>query len=163
LSILKSDKMIQRIQSLYLFLSTILSFWFLNGLILNFENKAGTLIKITFTGVMKSTEGQGYELVERLFPLSALLILIPLLSLITILFFKKRRVQMSITRILTGLVICLLIASVYYSFKIIAEYNAIIVPGIKMVLPFLVLILVLLAQRGIRRDDELVKSFDRLR
>jgi hypothetical protein len=112
---------------------------------------------------MKLTERQEFEFVGKLFPLSALMILIPLLSLITIFLFKNRSLQISLVRVLTGLVLCLLLASVFYSVKTITEYSASIEPGAKMVLPLLLLILVLLAYRGIKKDDELVKSYDRLR
>ena len=38
-----------------------------------------------------------------------------------------------------------------------------IIPGIKMVVPLLILIFGILAQRGIKHDENLVRSYDRLR
>jgi hypothetical protein len=43
------------------------------------------------------------------------------------------------------------------------NYAAEIVPGIKMVIPFIIMIAAILAYRGIASDDRLVKSYDRLR
>jgi hypothetical protein len=65
--------------------------------------------------------------------------------------------------ILTGLVLGLILVSFYYSYSVMSKYDATLVPGIKMSLPFLQLILSVLAFKGIKKDDKLVKSYDRLR
>ena len=155
--------MIQRIQSLYLLLTTLLSLLFLNGSFLSFINKTGTVIKITFTSMVKSSEGQGIELINKLLPLSIIILLIPILSLVTIFVFKKRNIQLLLSKILIGLVTGLILVSGYYSYIIITDYSGEIVPGVKMALPLIMLILSILAFRGIRKDDRLVKSYDRLR
>ena len=155
--------MIQRIQSLYLLLTTLLSLLFLNGSILNFINNSGSAIRITFTGIVKSSEGQGIEVINNLLPLSVIIVIIPVLSLITIFFFKNRNVQVWLSGILITLVAGMILISIYCSYLIITQYNGEIVPGIKMALPLLLLILSILAFRGIRKDDRLVKSYDRLR
>ena len=155
--------MIQRIQSLYLFLTTLLALLFLNGSILSFINKSGSFIKVTFTGIEKFTEGQGSELIEKLLPLSIVLILITVVSLVTIFYFKKRAVQIWLSGILIGLVSFLILACGHSSYMIMKKYSAEIVPGVKMALPFLMLIFSILAYRGIKKDDQLVKSYDRLR
>jgi len=155
--------MIQRIQSLYLLLTTLLSLLFLNGSILNFINNSGSAIRITFTGIVKSSEGQGIEVINNLLPLSVIIVIIPVLSLITIFFFKNRNVQVWLSGILITLVAGIILISIYCSYLIITQYNGEIVPGIKMALPLLLLILSILAFRGIRKDDRLVKSYDRLR
>ena len=155
--------MIQRIQSLYLLLTTLLSLLFLNGSILNFINNSGSAIRITFTGIVKSSEGQGIEVINNLLLLSVIIVIIPVLSLITIFFFKNRNVQVWLSGILITLVAGMILISIYCSYLIITQYNGEIVPGIKMTLPLLLLILSILAFRGIRKDDRLVKSYDRLR
>ena len=43
------------------------------------------------------------------------------------------------------------------------KYGAELEPGLKMVIPLLIMISVTLAYRGISKDDRLVKSYDRLR
>jgi len=155
--------MIQRIQSLYLFLITALSLFFLSGSFLNFSDKSGSVIKITFTSIIKSTGGQGFESLDRLWPLSIISVLIVILSFVTIFFYNKRNVQLWLSKILT-LVICgLILILVYYSYVIITRYNGRFVPGITMVLLLLILIFSVLAARGIKKDDQLVKSYDRLR
>jgi len=51
----------------------------------------------------------------------------------------------------------------YYSYSIIDKYNASIDPGLKMIFPILILVFNILAYFGIRKDERLVKSYDRLR
>jgi hypothetical protein len=155
--------MIQRIQSLYLFLTTLLSMLFLNGSILNFINKTGSAIKITFKGLEESTWGKGFELVEKLLPLSFLAILIPVIALATIFLFKKRNIQLWLVRILIVLIFAFIIVSGLYSYVLSTKYKIDLQPGIKMAVPVLQLIFSFLAFRGIKKDDDLVKSYDRLR
>ena len=155
--------MIQRIQSLYLLLTTLLSLLFLNGSFLSFINKTGAVIKITFKGIEEGSADQGFALIDTLLPLSIVLILITALSLITIFFFKKRAVQIWLSGILIGLVSFLILACGHSSYLIMTKYSGEIVPEVKMALPFLMLIFSILAFRGIKKDDHLVKSYDRLR
>lgn len=155
--------MIQRIQSVYLFLTTVMSIIFLQGSFLSFINKTGDVFKIGFTDIVRSTQGQAPEIVGGIIPLTIIVILVAVLSLITIFLFKNRKLQLLFSVILTGLISVLILVSFYYSYSVISEYDATFVPGVKMALPFLQLIFSILAYRGIKKDDQLVKSYDRLR
>ena len=155
--------MIQRIQSLYLLLTTLLSLLFLKGSFLNFVDKTGSVIKVTFNGIIRDTGGQGFELIEKLLPLTALIILIPAISLVIIFIFKNRKIQLWLALSVIILIVGFIFVSIFYSWFVITEYGAELVPGFKMVIPVLILIFSILAYRGIRKDDNLVKSYDRLR
>ncbi len=155
--------MIQRLQSVYLSLTTLLSLLFLNGSIINFIDKSGSVFKITFSWIVKETAGKGLEVVEKLIPLSIVIILIPLISLISIFFYRNRKIQLRLTLIVITSIIGFIILSGFYSMKVITGFGAEIVPGYKMVIPVLMLIFSFLAYRGIKKDDQLVKSYDRLR
>ena len=155
--------MIQRIQSVYLLLTTLLSVLFLKGSYLNFIDKSGSVIEITFRGIIRDSGGQGFVLIEKLLPLSVVFILIPVLSLVTLFIFKNRNIQLWLTLSLIMIIIGFIIVSIYYSWFVISEYGAEIVPGFKMIIPFLILVFTVLAYRGIRKDDRLIKSYDRLR
>ena len=120
--------MIQRIQSLYLLLVATL------GAVLFF---IGEYLTLTF---------------------SVLTIIISLLSLVIIFLYSKRKIQMTLTKVLIALIVIFIGATCYYSFSIMSGYNA----------PFasiygLQLLLAILAYLGIKKDDNLVKSYDRLR
>ena len=155
--------MIQRIQSVYLSLITLFSLLFLTGSFLTFTEKSGSLIRVTFNGIFRDNAGQNLELIEKLLPLSVLIILIPTLSLFAVFIFRNRKIQMRVALILIILNIVFIISLIHVSFRIISKFDATIIPGIKMILPVLILIISILAYRGIRKDDQLVKSYDRLR
>jgi hypothetical protein len=144
-------------------LTTLLSLFFLNGSYLSFINKTGNVYKIGFADLVRNTPGQAPEIIGSLLPLTIIIIFVAVLSVITIFLFKKRKIQLLLSGILTGIVSCFILASLYYSYSVISKYDATIVPGIKMALPILQLIFSVLAFRGIKKDDQLVKSYDRLR
>jgi hypothetical protein len=155
--------MIQRIQSIYFSLITLLSLVFIPGSFLNFANSTGAVIKITFNGIVRDRIGQSPEMIDKLLPLSVLIILIPAISLITIFIFKNRKLQLWFSLFLVILAAVFLIASIHVSFRIVSKFDARLIPGFKMILPLVILVLSILAYRGIKKDDQLVKSYDRLR
>jgi len=155
--------MIQRIQSVYLFIIALLSSFLIPGSFLNFTEKTGSFIRVSFNAVIRNNAGKATEMVEKLLPLSVLIVLITVISLATIFFFKKRKVQMQLSRFLILLAGILVVACIHVSFRIVSKFDAGIIPGLKMILPVLILIISILAYRGIRKDELLVKSYDRLR
>jgi len=155
--------MIQRIQTLFLLLIVLLSVFLLSGSLLNFTTGAAATISVTFTEVVKNAGGSGTEMIEKLLPLTVLIIFIPLISLVTIFLYEKRKLQLRLALGLIILTAILLIAFVHVSLSVINKFNAQFVPGFKTIIPLLMLILAVLAYRGIRKDDQLVKSYDRLR
>jgi len=155
--------MIQRIQSVYLFLTTLMSLLFLNGNILRFINNSGSAINIALSGIVSNSGGQGLEVVESVWPLTIITILVAAISLITIFLYRNRKQQLILTKLLIGLVVILILVVCFYSYVIITKYSGTFVPGFKMAIPPVMLILSMLAHRGIRNDDRLVKSYDRLR
>jgi hypothetical protein len=88
--------------------------------------------------------------------ITVLTILISLLSLVTIFLFSKRKIQMFLTKHLIVLIIIHICATCYY---VLSEYNA----WNEVIIPVAQLLLAVLAYLGIKRDDSLVKSYDRLR
>jgi Na+/H+ antiporter NhaC len=140
-----------------------MSLIFLNGSILSLINKSGQVFGIGFKGITKVLEGEGSEIVERLWPLTILIILIPLLSVITICFYKKRNIQIVLAKILIGLISGLIFISAYYAYVVTTKYNGTLDPGLRLFYPFIMLIFSIIALRGIMKDDKLVKSYDRLR
>jgi Domain of unknown function (DUF4293) len=155
--------MIQRLQSVYLALVALFSLLFFSGSFLSFSEKAGSVILVTFNGIFRELNGQNSTLIEKLLPLSIIIILIPVISFITIFIFKNRKIQLKLSLFLTILIIIYVIALIHVSISIISKFDAGIIPGIKTILPVIMLIFSVLAYRGIRKDDQLVKSYDRLR
>jgi hypothetical protein len=153
--------MIQRIQSVYLSLIALISLFLVKGSFLVFSEKAGSVIRITFYGIFREDAAQGLVLIEKLLTLSVFIILIT--SLITILLFKNRKIQLRLSLFLIVLIVILIIAFIHVSISVISKFDAGIIPVLKMFIPLLILIISFLAYRGIKKDDQLVKSYDRLR
>jgi hypothetical protein len=155
--------MIQRIQSIYLSLTFLLSLLFLKGSFLTFLESSGSVLKTTFNGLIRDIGLQNNVLIERMIPLSVIIILIPVISVITIFLFKNREIQLRLARLLIAVVCGFILLSGYYSYNVIVKFDAEPVFGYKMLLPILILVLSVLAHRGINKDNLLVKSYDRLR
>jgi hypothetical protein len=155
--------MIQRIQSVYLLLTIILSSLFLKGDFLKFINTGGSEITMNLSGAWQQTAGGEPELILRYFVLSAIIIIIPFISVAAILTFRKRRLQMGITTLLIVSAVVFAGLLIYYGIYLSGKYKAEILPGFKSVIPLLILVLSILAFRGIKKDETIVKSYDRLR
>ncbi len=136
--------MIQRIQTLYLFLSVVIS----AGLIFVFH-------LWTNTEEVKVFATDNY-LFLGLFLASALL------SLISIFSFKNRKSQFVMGRLNIILNFILLGILVYQSPKLPGE-TLFSEKGIGMILPVFSIVCLALANKAIKKDEDLVKSVDRLR
>lgn len=84
------------------------------------------------------------------------------LMLITIFLYKKRKVQMQLC---TVGVVLLLAWYGYYAFCFFSKFAAMgtFHPRFAACLPLVAIILVVLAYRGVKADEELIKSMDRIR
>ncbi len=158
--------MIQRVQSIYLVLAVIAG---LLTFFLPFTHFYAGDLKIAeyaMFGVF-NVQSDTLELTNP-FPLpmwsmSVLAILMPLIALFQ---FKKRLVQIKIVRL--GFLIEM--AFLVYLFFAIDKINAELYEGqIRLLyhtgfyMPLIAIVLLFLAQRGIKKDEDLVKSLDRLR
>jgi len=98
------------------------------------------------------------------FPLIAFVLIIGLLSLITIFMYKKRRVQLKLIQI-SILLSIILIVGVFFGYPeaIKGQINTEANFGISSYLTLVALVFLVLANRGIKRDEKLIRSSDRLR
>ena len=155
--------MIQRIQSLYLLLTSALPVLFLKGNFLRFLIKDGSEMAMDFRGIWQLEGTEYLSLLQRQVPLSADIALISVASLIAIFLYRNRKIQVIFANVIIFLSIVLVVLIAYYAFSAAEKFDAKIIPGIKMVIPLLILIFGFLAQRGIKHDENLVRSYDRLR
>lgn len=137
-------------------MTTILAILFLSGNIISFED--GTSLKIG--GLVA---GNDETVILRAWIVSILLLAVPILSLILIFLYKNRRLQIQVTVLLIILIIALIGSLGWYSFDYVNSTGTNFVLGYKLALPILMLIFSLLAYKGIRKDEEIVRSYDRLR
>ena len=133
--------MIQRIQSIYLFLAAVLS----GGLVFLFPifTKGDKLITVTNDVVFLA-----------MFAISAAL------SLYTIFQFKKRQLQVVLGRLNVILNFILFGIILYTYFSAYKEDGSL---GLGSFVPVLVVILISLANRSVMSDEALIKAADRLR
>lgn len=158
------NKMIQRIQSLYLFLSCIFSclmfFFPISGYYGNYYTFKLTILKLE--NLVPNSE----DIFHSFFTLPLLIIvfLVIILSFVAILKYKNRKKQMQIIKIDIFFNI-LLIACIFliYSKMINTRINVEEEYNTGAFLPLLSLVFLVLSYRGVKKDEELVKSADRLR
>ncbi len=155
--------MIQRIQSLYLLLTSLLAVLFLSGNYLKFFNNSGSEFYMNFRGIWESKASGDPQMISSLILLSGIMILIFILSSAAIFLFKKRKIQMKLAGAIILLAIVHIGLMLYYIFWVTEKFQAELVPVYRMFIPVLILIFGILAYLGIRKDENLVKSLDRLR
>lgn len=150
--------MIQRVQTIFLLISTILlSLLFIYPLT-EFLDDSSTIFNFTVFGIYADNE----EIVSTL-PLLILLSIVNILSLVSIFLFKNRPLQMRIS-IYNILVLFGFIGMfVFYIFNTADSINANIHFTIFSIMPVISIILIYLAYRAIKKDEELVRSADRIR
>lgn len=85
------------------------------------------------------------------------------LSLLSIISYKKRQNQFVMGRLNIILNLILLGLFVYRSLNLSGETPAVSEKGIGMFLPIVAIVLLVLANKAIKKDEDLVKSVDRLR
>ncbi|WP_268846068.1 DUF4293 domain-containing protein [Flavobacterium aestivum] len=137
--------MIQRIQTIYLFLTFIV---------------VGILPYIF--PLWKMDNGKDYFFMQN----QIFVILLGLSTAITvysIITFKKRQTQFVVNRLNIVLNLILLGLFVYHSLNLSGGTPAVSEKGIGMFLPILAIVLLVLANKAIKKDEDLVKSVDRLR
>jgi hypothetical protein len=144
-------KMIQRIQSIYLLIATLVS----GGLIFVF-NLWSNLKEQIFALDLFTRESFLLKIIPLLFLLSATI------SFLDIFLFKNRKLQFVFGRLIILINLFLLGLLIYVSLTLPGEIS-ISKKGIGMFLPILVVLLIVLANKAIKKDEDLVKSVDRLR
>jgi uncharacterized membrane protein YiaA len=136
--------MIQRIQSIYLFIAFLLS-----GVLIFFvplwDNEAGTSVYV-----------------EEVILAFALFMVSAAISLITIFLFNNRKLQFVLGRVNIVINFLLLGVFVYWSLIVPGEMQ-ISEKGIGMFVPIISIVFLVLANKAIKKDEDLVKSVDRLR
>jgi hypothetical protein len=137
--------MIQRIQTIYLLLAFVL-----------------TGILPFFIPLWTMSNGKEYFFMQNQVYI-VVLGLSTTLSLLSIVSYKKRQNQFVIDRLNIILNLILLGLFVYRSLNLSGETIAVSEKGIGMFLPIVAIVLLVLANKAIKKDEDLVKSVDRLR
>ena len=143
--------MIQRLQTIYLILASIVS----GGLIFVF-NLWNTVKEKIFVVDLFYKEAITLKIIPFLFIASAAL------SITAIFLFKNRKLQFVFGRIIILINLFLLGLLIYLSLILSGEIS-VSEKGIGMFLPVLAILFIVFANKAIKKDEDLVKSVDRLR
>ncbi|TDW48953.1 uncharacterized protein DUF4293 [Flavobacterium sp. 270] len=136
--------MIQRIQTVYLILAFVI-----------------TGVLMFFIPLWTSNTGKAFYFMQDQY-YTILLGLSTMLTVISIISFKKRQNQFVLNRLNIILNLILLGLFVYRSLNLSGEAT-VSEKGIGMFLPIVAIVLLVLANKAIKKDEDLVKSVDRLR
>ena len=138
--------MIQRIQTVYLILTFLI-----------------TGVLLFFTPLWTLNNGKLFYFMQDKF-YTILLGLSTMLTIISIISYKKRQNQFVMGRLNIILNLILLGLFVYRSLNLSGDTTTIVSEkGIGMFLPIVAIVLLVLANKAIKKDEDLVKSVDRLR
>ncbi len=144
--------MIQRIQSIYLLVAGIIS----GGLTFLFSLWSNSQTNTIYILDLFS----GNSILEKSIPV--LFFISALVSIVTIFLFKNRQLQFVLNR-LNILINLFLFGVLIYLSQTLSGEASVSEKGIGMFFPIIVVLLLVLANRAIKKDEDLVKSVDRLR
>lgn len=138
--------MIQRIQSVYLLLSSLFFTFFLLFPVFKMQTASGIVAE-------KATENIWLLVIDAVLILG---------SLAVVFLYKNRVLQKNIVWLLVLLNV-LLVALLGYHYYLISKSTTVVSLGFAVIFPVITIILLLLAIYNINKDEKLVRSLDRLR
>ena len=155
--------MIQRIQSIYLLIAALCSGLLLAAPLYNIETATATYQ--LFLGGMVQTNPKDTILTSQP-AILAVGILLSLFPIIILFLYKKRQVQMRLAvsaMMANTAMLLLLVGIVNKSIEHITELHVKETYGFGLILPAISIVFLFLANKAIRKDDNLIRSADRLR
>ena len=152
--------MLQRSQTLYLLGVFILSVFMLTGPLALVTVEGGELI-LKHSGVF---DMEGVKMEVATWPLTLMFILVTTLAFLNIFFYKHRIRQMRICIFLMLLSAGMVGLIFYYTYFINLKFEGLqTIHRWRIVIPPIAIILLYLAFRRIRRDELMVKAYERIR
>lgn len=98
---------------------------------------------------------------QIIIPIVVLLIII--LSVVAIFLYKNRKIQIKIALAIIFLSAALTALTAWFAYSAGEKYQAVLSPGFRTFIPLIIMLFSILAYHGIRKDETLVRSYDRLR
>jgi len=130
---------------------------------IGFTEYPGSSLFISLNGLVRVAGGTGTEIIRQMIPLVLLILLIGIVSLVTIFLYRNRKTQMRIALALIIMTVFFIVTLSFISYKIIITYKVEIILSIRLIIPFFMLIFSILAYIRIRKDEMLIRSYERLR
>jgi hypothetical protein len=155
--------MIQRIQTLYLLAALVLMVLMLFLPFAEMAGVNGAIYRLGSGGLSRLGTGE-MDPVSQSIPLLILILILALLLLVTIFLFRNRKLQMRICVYSIILEFGLIGLGYYYFFTAMRDIEVSETAfHLPVIIPVLSIILIYLAFRGIRKDEVLIRSIDKIR
>ena len=157
--------MIQRIQSIFLGIASLLVLTMLFGIAkYTTTDKQVTLNAFGISENVLNPNGQESQQVLAAYPLLIIILVVGGLLIYGLFEFKNRKRQILLCNINNILIIVLIVTLAYYNNKVSEMYSVgFSLDNFKIAFPFLAMIFNMLAKNRIQKDEDLVKSADRIR
>lgn len=152
--------MLQRIQSVYLFVAAIFLALMFSMPYASFVAPDATIYTLGPSGLTRFATGE--KLVD-LMPVLILIGLTVIIAMVTIFMYKNRIRQMRYSVFNMLLMVGILILLAYYIFYAKSHLDARVLFKVPLLFPLFGILFTWLAFRSIRKDEILIKSIDRLR
>lgn len=154
--------MIQRIQTLYYLLATALMTISMFLPVCRFIGNNGNVYLLHTWGVVETATESPSVLLSTL-PLLLLFIIVLFILIVALFAFKKRILQMRLS--VFGIVLMIGSLALFYFYRRhgMVHFDADAYFTIYAALPIVSAILTYLAFRGVKKDEELIRSYDRIR
>ena len=152
--------MIQRVQTLYLLGASILLGLMLKLPIASFliEGEKYNLLSNAFVSSLNAT-----NIIFNTYPLAILIFVSAMIAFIAIFFFKKRKLQMRIVLFDIVITLGIYVLIYYYYLQASAVKELVYVFNYPVLFPLISAFLMFMAFRGIRRDEMIIQSLNRIR
>lgn len=118
---------------------------------------------MNYRGIWTAGQEEALQNLENQIIIPVIVLLIIILSVVAILLYKNRKLQIKFVLATVLLSAALTALTAWLAYSAGEKYQAVLNPGIRTFLPLIILIFSILAYRGIRKDENLVRSYDRLR
>jgi Domain of unknown function (DUF4293) len=154
--------MIQRIQSVYLFIASVLLLIMLSNPIAQISIREDLVLNLNFFEI-KATTQSDFEAVSA-WPVAALIFLSMGLTLLALFSYKKRMRQIRLS--VFNIIFLFGLEGMIYFFT---KYTLSDMEGFSsvflwpVVVPFISIVLIYLAIKAIQKDDAMLKAYDRIR
>lgn len=155
--------MLQRIQSVWLFCASASLFSLFLFPIMQWLNADGKVQSAKISGVYEHLNGQLVQ-TTPFTVLSIVCVLVAIIPFVIIFFYQNRSLQLKLSYAAIALILAFSfwLAQSIQKVALIAEFNTDNY-GIGALLPSVAILFIILAIRGIRKDEKLIRSADRLR
>ncbi len=155
--------MIQRIQSVYLLLAGILPAFTITTPLARFYTDETAYLTLSALGLRATGTMQPTATMPYHFALAFISLLLVALPLANIFLYRNRRRQMRLCNWVVVLGMAWYAAYIGLSVMLLQQTQATFSPALCAALPFLSIVLTLLAHRAVKKDEELVRAADRIR